>query len=43
VGQAANDLILLGAIPIIILALVVDATMRAIIKVAKPKGLAGVK
>ena len=42
VGQAANDLILLGAIPIIILALVVDATMRAIIKTATPKGLAGV-
>jgi osmoprotectant transport system permease protein len=42
VGQAANDLILLGAIPIIILALVVDATMRAIIKAATPKGLAGV-
>lgn len=42
VGQAANDLILLGAIPIIILALVVDATMRAIIKVATPRGLAGV-
>ncbi len=42
VGQAANDLILLGAIPIIILALVVDATMRAIIRVATPKGLTGV-
>ncbi len=42
VGQAASDLILLGAIPIIILALVVDATMRAIIKVATPRGLAGV-
>lgn len=41
VGQAANDLILLGAIPIIILALVVDATMRAIIGIATPKGLAG--
>ena len=42
VGQAASDLILLGAIPIIILALVVDATMRAIIKAATPRGLAGV-
>ncbi len=41
VGQAANDLILLGAIPIIILALVVDATMRVIIGIATPKGLAG--
>jgi osmoprotectant transport system permease protein len=42
VGQAASDLIFLGAIPIIILALVVDATMRAIIRVATPRGLAGV-
>ena len=41
IGQAANDLILLGAVPIIILALVVDATMRAIIRIATPKGLAG--
>ena len=40
VGQAANDLILLGAVPIIILALVVDATMRAIIRIATPGGLA---
>lgn len=40
-GQAAADLILLGAIPIIILALVVDAVMRTIVKLATPKGLAG--
>ena len=40
-GQAAADLILLGAIPIIILALVVDAVMRTIVRLATPKGLAG--
>lgn len=38
-GQAAADLILLGTIPIIILALLVDAMMRTIIRVATPKGL----
>jgi osmoprotectant transport system permease protein len=40
-GQVATDLILLGAIPIIILALIVDAVMRAIIKLVTPKGLTG--
>ena len=40
-GQAAADLILLGAIPIIILALIVDNVMRIIVRVATPKGLAG--
>ena len=40
-GQAAADLILLGTIPIIILAFVVDAVMRAVIKLATPKGLTG--
>lgn len=40
-GQAAADLILLGAIPIIILALIVDAVMRTIVRLAKPKGLVG--
>ncbi|MFC2068432.1 ABC transporter permease [Chloroflexota bacterium] len=40
-GQAAADLILLGAIPIIILALIVDAVMRTIVRLAKPRGLAG--
>ena len=40
-GQAATDLILLGAIPIIILALMVDAVMRAIVRLATPKGLSG--
>ncbi len=40
-GQAAADLILLGAIPIIILALVVDAVMRTVVRLATPKGLVG--
>ncbi|MFQ5996678.1 MAG: ABC transporter permease [Dehalococcoidales bacterium] len=40
-GQAAPDLIILGAIPIIGLALVVDATMRTFVRLATPKGLAG--
>ena len=40
-GQAATDLILLGAIPIIILALIVDNVMRTIVRLATPKGLAG--
>ncbi|MFC1978054.1 ABC transporter permease [Chloroflexota bacterium] len=38
-GQAATDLILLGAIPIIVLALIVDAVMRTIVRLATPKGL----
>jgi osmoprotectant transport system permease protein len=37
-GQATSDLILLGAIPIIILALVVDTIMRITVKLATPKG-----
>jgi len=40
-GQAATDLILLGAIPIIILALIVDAVMRTIVRLATPEGLSG--
>ena len=40
-GQAAADLILLGAIPIIVLALVVDAVMRTVVRLATPKGLGG--
>jgi osmoprotectant transport system permease protein len=39
-GQAASDLIILGAIPIILLALLVDAIMRAIVRIATPKGMA---
>ncbi|MFC2041943.1 ABC transporter permease [Chloroflexota bacterium] len=40
-GQAAPDLIILGAIPIIILAFVVDAVMRTLVRMVTPKGLAG--
>lgn len=39
IGQAAPDLIILGAIPIIGLALLVDAVMRSVVSIAKPKGL----
>ncbi len=41
IGQAAPDLIILGAIPVIILALLVDAIMRTIVKLGTPKGLGG--
>ena len=41
IGQAAPDLIVLGAIPIVILALLVDAIMRTIVKLGTPKGLGG--
>ena len=40
-GQRASDLIILGAIPIIVLALVVDAVMRTVVRLATPKGLPG--
>jgi osmoprotectant transport system permease protein len=39
IGQAASDLIILGAIPIILLAMVVDTIMQVIIRVSAPKGL----
>lgn len=38
IGQAAPDLILLGALPVIVLALLVDAIMRTIVKLGTPKG-----
>jgi osmoprotectant transport system permease protein len=38
-GQAAPDLIILGALPVIGLALVVDAVMRTFVRLATPKGL----
>lgn len=38
-GQGALDLVILGALPIIGLALLVDAVMRTIVAVATPKGL----
>ena len=40
-GQAAADLIILGAIPVIILALVVDTVMRTFVRLATPKGRSG--
>ncbi|MBI4187693.1 MAG: ABC transporter permease [Chloroflexi bacterium] len=40
-GQAAADLIILGAIPIIVIALLVDTLMRNIVSLATPKGLTG--
>lgn len=40
-GQAATDLILLGAIPIVVLALILDAVMRYIVRIAAPRGLVG--
>jgi osmoprotectant transport system permease protein len=41
IGQAAPDLIVLGAIPVIILALLVDALMRTVVRLGTPKGLGG--
>lgn len=38
-GQAATDLILLGAIPTIIIAVLADSMMNGIIAVVRPKGL----
>jgi len=38
-GQAANDLILLGAIPTILIAVVADTAMAGIVAMAKPKGI----
>lgn len=38
-GQTASDLIILGTIPIIGLALLVDAVMRTIVRIATPKGI----
>jgi osmoprotectant transport system permease protein len=40
-GQAAPDLIILGTIPIIALALVVDALMRFVVRLVTPMGMAG--
>jgi osmoprotectant transport system permease protein len=38
-GQAASDLIVLGAVPIIILALIIDAAMQIIVRAATPRGI----
>lgn len=39
IGQAAPDMIILGAIPIIIMALIVDALMRAAVRLGTPRGM----
>ncbi len=41
IGQAASDLIVLGAIPIIVLALVVDQLMSVIVNVGTPSAFRG--
>ena len=38
-GQAATDLILLGAIPTIIIAVLADSIMNGVIALASPRGL----
>ena len=38
-GQADSDLILLGSIPVIILALVVDIIMKTMVKISTPSGV----
>jgi osmoprotectant transport system permease protein len=38
IGQAAPDLIILGAIPVIVMALAVDAVMRALVRIGTPPG-----
>ena len=40
-GQTAADLILLGTIPIIVLALLADGVMRNIVRLATPRGVSG--
>jgi osmoprotectant transport system permease protein len=39
IAQAANDVVILGAIPIIGMAIVVDAILRLTVRVATPRGL----
>lgn len=41
IGQAASDLILLGAIPIVIMALLLDIVMRYVVRKATPRGVRG--
>ena len=38
-GQAAADLILLGTIPVVLLAVLVDRLMQAIIRLLTPEGI----
>jgi osmoprotectant transport system permease protein len=39
--EGANDLVIAGAIPIIALALIVDAAMRTLSRATTPKGVTG--
>lgn len=39
ITQAANDVVILGALPIMALALIVDIVMRRVVKITTPKGL----
>jgi osmoprotectant transport system permease protein len=41
IGQAAPDLIILGAIPVIVMALLVDAVMRALVRLGTPPAIRG--
>jgi osmoprotectant transport system permease protein len=41
IGEAATDLILVGAIPIVLLAILVDSLMLVAVRLATPKGLSG--
>jgi osmoprotectant transport system permease protein len=40
ISQAAGDVVILGAVPIMLMALVVDIVMRQAVRIATPKGLA---
>ncbi|PLX40966.1 MAG: hypothetical protein C0608_07530 [Deltaproteobacteria bacterium] len=39
IGQSADDLILLGALPTVLVALAADGAMQGLIKIVKPKGI----
>ncbi|PLX46100.1 MAG: hypothetical protein C0609_01420 [Deltaproteobacteria bacterium] len=39
IGQSADDLILLGALPTVLVALIADGAMQGMIKIVKPKGI----
>ncbi len=39
IGQAAPDQILLGALPVLVLALIVDGVMRAVVRLGTPRAL----
>jgi len=40
ISQAASDVVILGAVPIMVMALAVDIIMRQAVRIATPKGLA---